>query len=586
MPDRAPPDPAAPQDQSTQHLTGELDAAGAAPPSPSEQSVTHVEPPPEPQRQRPGETLTHVDRPQTPAGGMATQVGSVPPIQPGLPPPRFGEYELVAEVARGGMGVVYRARQLKLNRVVALKMILGGRLASADDLVRFRTEAEAAAGLQHPSIVQIHEVGEIEGQHFFSMQFIEGTTLGQRVAQGSLPGRDAARHVRQIARAVHFAHQRGILHRDLKPSNILIDARDEPHVTDFGLAKRLSGDPGHTRTGSILGTPSYMAPEQAGGRIKDLGPWTDVWALGAILYECLTGRPPFRAETPMDTVMQVLENEPVPPRLLNTKVDPELETVCLKCLEKDRRRRYQTAEELAEDLERYLNGDPIQARTTSVLDWLTRALDRSRHDVAFHTWSTMVLLLAAIVFAEHLTVYLLIQTGQPRWLITTARLTQFLLIAGIFWHNRGRRLLPTSAPERELWTIWIGYVVAYLVNAVVLRSLVDHQVIVRGPGAPARWAELIVYPFSALLSGLAFFVMGSNYWGRCYAAGVLFFGLAFLVTFALPLAPLAFGVLWGVTLVALGLHLRRLGQREAEGKGAVELPSGLTQDPSSSARDL
>src|SRR5262249_23789991 len=228
----------------------------------------------------PAETLTQVPAPPNHAATTVTVVpGPVPAIRPGQPPPLFGDYELLAEVARGGMGVVYRARQGPLNRVVALKMILGGRLASPDDLQRFRVEAEAAAGLQHPNIVQIHEVGTVDGQHFFSMQFIEGRTLAHRVAEGSLPGREAARYARQIARGVHLAHRRGILHRDLKPSNILIDAHDEPHVTDFGLAKRLGGDSGQTRSGSVLGTPSYMAPEQAGGRIKELGPWTDVYAL-------------------------------------------------------------------------------------------------------------------------------------------------------------------------------------------------------------------------------------------------------------------------------------------------------------------
>jgi serine/threonine protein kinase len=483
------------------------------------------------------------------------------------PPARvFGDYELLGEVARGGMGVVYKARQLSLNRIVALKMILAGRLASNDDLLRFSMEAEAAAALQHPNIVQIHEVGELEGQHFFSMQFIEGSTLAHRLAQGPLPGRDAARYVRQIARAVHYAHQHGILHRDLKPSNIMLDADDEPHVTDFGLAKRL-GDTGQTRTGSVLGTPSYMAPEQAGGRIKDLGPWTDVYSLGAVLYELLTGRPPFRAETATDTLMQVLENEPAPPRLLNSRVDPDLETITLKCLEKLPAHRYPTAEALAEDLQRYLNGDPIQARSSTVFDWLTRALDRSRHDIAFHTWSTMVLVLAAIVFVEHVAVYFLIRGGAPHWVISSTRFSQFVLIGLLFWYNRGPRLLPTSAPERELWTIWIGYLASYVINALVLRALIG-QGVIRGGDPPVQgWEELILYPFSAVLSGLAFFVMGSNYWGRCYAVGLVFFALALLITGHLSVAPLAFGLLWGVTLVAVGLHLRRLSGK-AEAKAA------------------
>src|ERR1051325_7366015 len=265
----------------------------------------------------------------------------------------FGDYELLTEIARGGMGVVFRARQIALNRIVALKMILAGRLANPDDVTRFRTEAEAAAKLQHPNIVAVFDVGAQDGQSFFTMEYIEGVSLDQKLAQGPLACKAAARYVRILARAVHYAHQQGILHRDLKPSNILIDSFDEPHITDFGLAKRLdSGKSGHTRAGAILGTPSYMSPEQAQGKIDLLGPAADVYSLGAILYELLTGRPPFRADTPLDTVMQVIDHQPVPPRLLNPKIDHDLETICLKCLEKDPLLRYASAEALGEDLER------------------------------------------------------------------------------------------------------------------------------------------------------------------------------------------------------------------------------------------
>ncbi|MCI0455599.1 MAG: protein kinase [Gemmataceae bacterium] len=535
-------------------------------PAPCPEGTTHLEPSPQhlaPPAPRPAETVTYVEPP--PQQVAPTLAGTDERAVQGAGPPRvFGDYELLAEVGRGGMGIVYKSRQCRLNRIVALKMILGGRLASEDDLLRFRTEAESAAALQHPNIVQIYEVGEHDGNHFFSMQFIEGKTLAQRLANGPLPGREAARYVRQIARAVHYAHRRGVLHRDLKPSNIMIDADDEPHITDFGLAKRLGGDSGQTRTGAVLGTPSYMAPEQAAGKTRELGPGTDVYALGAILYELLTGRPPFRSDTPMDTVMQVLQEEPVPPRLLNSRIDPDLETITLKCLEKDPRRRYPSAEAVAEDLQRFLNGDSIHARSSTVLDWLTRALDRSQLAGAFHTWSTMVLMLAAIVFVEHLAVYILIQTDAPRWAVMTARLSQFVFIGLLFWHNRGSRLLPTSGAERELWTIWLGYLAAYAFNLWVVRSLINNEMIRPGREAPGRWEELILYPFSAILSGLAFFIMGSNYWGRCYAFGLTFFGLAVVVTGHLELAPLAFGVLWGVTLVALGLHLRSLSARAQE----------------------
>jgi WD40 repeat protein len=272
----------------------------------------------------------------------------------------FGDYELLREIARGGMGVVYRARQVSLNRPVALKMILAGQLASDDEVKRFYMEAEAAANLDHPGIVPIYEIGEHEGQHFFSMGFVEGTSLAAKVADGPLPPREAATMTMKVAEAVQFAHEKGVIHRDLKPANVLLDAQGQPKVTDFGLAKKLKADSGLTHTGQVMGTPSYMPPEQAEG--KNVGPPADVYALGAILYCLLTGRPPFQAATPMDTLLQVVGQDPVPVRQLNATVPRDLGTICLKCLEKEPRRRYATARALVEELNRFLSGEPIVAR--------------------------------------------------------------------------------------------------------------------------------------------------------------------------------------------------------------------------------
>ena len=309
----------------------------------------------------------------------------------------FGDYELLHEVARGGMGVVFRARQISLNRIVALKMILTGRLASEQDIRRFRTEAEAAAQLDHPGIVPIYEVGQHEGQHYFSMGFVEGESLAQRVADGPLPARQAADLVRQVAEAVHFAHEHGVIHRDLKPANILIDARGRPRITDFGLAKAIREDRGLTTTGQILGTPSYMPPEQASGRIDAIGPAADVYALGAVLYCLLTGRPPFQASSPMDTLLQVREREPVPPRQLNAAVPRDLETIALKGLQKEPKRRYSSARELADELDRYLAGRPILARPVGRAERLWRWCRRNPALAGMTFIVALVLIMASII---------------------------------------------------------------------------------------------------------------------------------------------------------------------------------------------
>lgn len=277
----------------------------------------------------------------------------------------FGDYELLEEIARGGMGVVYKARQINLKRVVALKMILAGQLAGEEDVKRFYTEAEAAANLDHPGIVPIFEIGEHQGQHYFSMAYIEGESLADRVANGPLPPREAAEIVKKICEAMAYAHERGVIHRDLKPANILIDQTGQPKVTDFGLAKRTEADSNLTGTGQILGTPSYMAPEQASGKVEDVGPLADVYALGAILYCLLTGRPPFQAANPMDTLLQVLGKEPVAPRKLNERIHVDLETICLRCITKEQGKRYRDSNELADEIGRFLNGEPIHARPIS-----------------------------------------------------------------------------------------------------------------------------------------------------------------------------------------------------------------------------
>jgi DNA-binding beta-propeller fold protein YncE len=306
----------------------------------------------------------------------------VPVPEPGLPP-AFGDYELLAEIGRGGMGIVYQARQVSLNRLVALKMVLAGGQAGPEELVRFRGEAETVARLHHPNIVQIHAVGEHEGRPYLVLEFVEGGSLAGRLNGTPSPPKLAAHLVERLARAMQAAHEQGIVHRDLKPANVLLAATGLPKITDFGLAKRLDDAAGPTQTGAILGTPSYMAPEQAAGAASRrqagavrVGPAVDIYALGAILYELLTGRPPFKAATNLDTLLQVLADDPVPPRRLQSKVPRDLETICLKCLRKEPNKRYTSGKALAEDLGRFLQGKPIVARPVGVLSqglrWVRR----------------------------------------------------------------------------------------------------------------------------------------------------------------------------------------------------------------------
>ncbi|MDQ3331519.1 MAG: serine/threonine protein kinase, partial [Planctomycetota bacterium] len=339
---------------------------------------------------------------------MLGSASSVPLLVP------FDDYELREEIGRGGMGVVYRAFQKSLARTVALKMIVRHELAGTAELARFRGEAESAARLEHPHIVPIYEVGETGGAEprpFFTMRLIEGQTLAQKLADGPLDGTAAARLLSPICRAVDEAHSRGLVHRDLKPSNILIDGEGRPYVSDFGLAKQFGqsrdrqgaidrgadrnpllpddrGSDAITHTGAILGTPSYMAPEQAVGR-KEIGPAADVYSLGAMLYACLTGRPPFQAASPAETVLMLIDHDPPPPRLVNPQVDRDLELIALKALQKPIDLRYRSAAALADDLDAYLAHEPIEARSTHLYDVLSRAFRETHHAQVLENWGLL-----------------------------------------------------------------------------------------------------------------------------------------------------------------------------------------------------
>ena len=381
----------------------------------------------------------------------------------------FDDYELFEELGRGGMGVVYRARQKSLDRVVALKIVLAGSAATRADLARFRGEAEAAAQLNHPHIVPVYEVGQHNELPYFTMRYVRGTTLAERLASGPLPGREAAQLLAPVARAIAKAHQKGVLHRDLKPSNILIDAEGRPYVSDFGLAKRLVPDSvddertrafgPRTQTGAILGTPGYMSPEQAAGSRGTIGVTTDIYSLGAILYALLTGRPPFQAASPVDTVLMILEQDPISPQLLNPSVDRDLEMVALKCLQKPTELRYATADELAADLEAYLADEPVSARSSRFAQIMTRAFRETHHAGVLENWgllwilhSVVLLVICVVTNAFQLSG---VESRWPYFALWTVGLGTW---AAIFWNLR-RRSGPITFVERQIAHVWAGSMV-------------------------------------------------------------------------------------------------------------------------------
>jgi serine/threonine protein kinase/WD40 repeat protein len=317
----------------------------------------------------------------------------------------IGEYEILEELARGGMGVVFKARQRKLNRIVALKMILAGRLADQSDVERFQREARAAGSLKHPNIVPVHEIGEHDGRHYFTMDFVAGRSLAEIIRDETLAPRAAAQLLRSTAQAVQYAHEQGTVHRDLKPGNVLLDPEGQPKVTDFGLAKMLRSVDDETRadltaSGQILGTPSYMSPEQAAGKQDLVGPASDIYSLGAVLYASLSGRAPFVADSPVDTLLQVMNKEPVSPRELNPSVPKDLETICLKCLNKEAQKRYYSAQDLADDLQRFLENRPVLARPVNRLTKFSRWVKRNPV-VASLTLTSILLLVSGTAISSY-----------------------------------------------------------------------------------------------------------------------------------------------------------------------------------------
>jgi hypothetical protein len=454
----------------------------------------------------------------------------LPPPGPGCWP-KFDDFEILEEIGRGGMGVVYKARQKRIPRHVALKVIRAGACPGPEERARF-DEVSALGRLEHPNIVRIYAAGEQDGRLFFSQELLK-ESLAQHLDGTPMPAREAAARLEVLALAAHHAHQHEIIHCDLKPGNVLLREDGTPQIADFGLARQLKSEAGLTRDGELVGTPSYMAPEQARGSTREISPRTDVYALGAILYECLTGRPPFKGETVRDTLEQVLTLEPVRPWLLNPKVPSGLEDICLRCLRKSPSKRYASGVELAAALRAELDR-PNEARWYSSI-------------------ANLMLLLAGVFFAGHLAAFLLARAGGPEPLLWLSVFAPYGLLFATF---RANRAAPAAGrqPQRLLWSIWVGHLLAGV--AVFLGCRLTS-------GADYVHGFLLAYPGYVAVTGLAFFVMGSTYWSREYAFGLAWVALAALMPLFPPYAPLAVAGLSAVCDVWIGLHLRRLDAAES-----------------------
>ncbi|MBP86508.1 MAG: protein kinase [Planctomycetaceae bacterium] len=457
-------------------------------------------------------------------------------------PCRFGDYELQEEVGRGGMGVVYRARQLSLNREVALKMILRGQFASDADRERFQAEAEAVARLDHPGIVPVFEVGEIDGQPYFSMKYVKGQTLSQLLAGGLMAEKAAAELIVAVARSIHYAHRQGVLHRDLKPSNIMTDVQGKPHVTDFGLAKRVQEAESLTRTGAILGTPAYMAPEQAAGARGAVGPGSDIFSLGTVLYHMLTGRPPFQAASPVDTVLLLLEQDVVPPRVVNPRVDRDLEMIALKCLQKPIDLRYDTAARLADDLEAYLRDEPIAARSGRIGQVMARMFRETHHSVVLENWGLLWMWHSLALFTACATTNALQWFGVDRWYYIALWTLGIWIWGGVFWWLR-RRMGPVTFVERQIAHVWASSMAA-IAGLFLVEILLDQP-------------PLSLSPVLPLIAGMVFVVKAGILTGTFYIQAAALFATCPLMALFPEVGHLIFGVVSAACFFIPGLKYYR-----------------------------
>jgi len=494
---------------------------------------------------------------------------TVPDTEP--PPDRtVADFELLEVLGRGAMGIVYKARQKPLRRLVAVKVIRGGD-HNAEDLARFRREAEKLARLHHPNVVEIFDAGEDQGRPYFAMELVEGGSLATRLATGWLPtARQAAALVLELAGAIAYVHQCGICHRDLKPANILLDVGERPMIADFGLAKQFGDEGNFTATGAVVGTASYMAPEQAAGQSRQVGVPADLYALGAILYELLAGRPPFLGATLLDTLDQVRRQEPFPLRQLCPGVDQDLETICLKCLSKRPEDRYASGTELADRLSRFLRGEPIPERPLTFFAWLSRAVKQTGLLANFSALWPAYFVAGIVFFAAQAAVFLALRYRWPEWALWLALLGPLGLILTIFRRHPSPWTWLIGWVNRQLWAIWGGHLLAVATLLLAFRLLAPDM----------AGAVRLAYPSLAALTGLAFFVMGADYWGRYYLFGVLWLAAAVLMALTPAWAPLEAAVLVLACLWQIALVMRRLALEQARPSAPVDTPAERNPPPS------
>jgi serine/threonine-protein kinase len=498
-----------------------------------------------------------------PHAAIASGVHSVP--SPLLGSFHCGDYELLEEIGQGGMGVVYRAWQASLQREVAVKMMLPGKLARESDLARFRAEAKAAGGLHHPGIVPVYEVSEWAGRPLFSMKHIRGETLAHRLSSGPLAPREAARLLAAVSRAVDYAHRQGVLHRDLKPSNILIDDDGQPHITDFGLAKQVSEAASLTRTGAVLGTPAYMAPEQAAGARGEAGVAADIYSLGSILYHMLTGRPPFQAASAVDTLLLLLEQEPAAPRLVNPKADTELELIALRCLQKPPDLRYPTAAALADDLEAYLIDEPIAARTGRFGQLVSRLFRETHHSVVLENWGLLWMWHSlALVVVCVLTNSIYLAGDRNRWHYAGLWTIALWAWAYVFWFLR-RRMGPVTFVERQIAHLWAGSMIG-IALLFPLETWLGLEV-------------LTLSPVLAVIMGFVFFVKAAILSGAFYIQAAALFATTAAMAYWPNEAHLIFGAVAATSFFVPGWKYYLRKRREDRERPSTIGPALGTGSP-------